>query len=272
MEKPKALEPVDTSVSGTQVPSAARRRLLLGGSAAGIAGMAPVAVEAQQGSDVVAASGDEITIAKGSQTKVTISFDGKRCIHARYCVLGAPAVFLANVKGPWIKPDGDTLENVMHTIRQCPSGALTYKRHDGGPEEKPPAVNLVRMRENGPLAVHADVALKGKGNLQRATLCRCGASKTKPFCDGAHKEAKFVASGEAQPGPDMKPLPKRNGKLTIEPLQDGPYSVSGSMEVVTGTGATIARMTQAILCRCGASKNKPFCDGSHVAAGFKASA
>jgi CDGSH-type Zn-finger protein len=70
----------------------------------------------------------------------------------------------------------------------------------------------------------------------------------------------------------MKPLPKRNGKLTIEPLQDGPYSVSGSMEVVTGTGATIARMTQAILCRCGASKNKPFCDGSHVAAGFKASA
>ena len=53
MEIPKAQEPVETSVSEAQLPSAARRRLLLGGSAAGIAGMAPVAVEAQQGSDVV---------------------------------------------------------------------------------------------------------------------------------------------------------------------------------------------------------------------------
>ncbi|MBL8382102.1 MAG: CDGSH iron-sulfur domain-containing protein [Burkholderiales bacterium] len=267
------MDPSDASVNpddAPALPSAARRRLLLGSTAAGLSGMAPVAVEAQQASDVAAASGAEVTSTKGKA--VTILFDGKRCIHARYCVLGAPAVFLANVKGPWIKPDGDSVENVLHTIRQCPSGALTYRRHDGGPEEKPPPVNLVRMRENGPLAIHADMDLKGKGRLQRATLCRCGASKTKPYCDGAHKDVKFAASGEAQPGPDMKPLPRRDGVLRIEPLPDGPYSVSGNMEVVTGTGATIARLTQTILCRCGASKNKPFCDGSHVAAGFKAPA
>jgi len=272
MEKPDSQEPVENTAAGQALPSAARRRLLLGSSAAGIAGMAPVAVEAQQGSDVAAAIGDDNAPATGKKNRLTIYFDAKRCIHARFCVLGAPAVFLANVKGPWIKPDGDTLENVIHTVRQCPSGALTYKRHDGGPEERPPAVNLVRIRENGPLAVHAEIELKGKGSLQRATLCRCGASKTKPYCDGSHKEAKFVASGEAQPGPDMRPLSKRNGKLAVEPLQDGPYSVSGNMEVVTGTGASIARLTQTILCRCGQSKNKPFCDGSHVAAGFKASA
>ena len=270
MENPQAQIYEESGKEPRELPSAARRRLLLGGSAAGLAGMAPVAVEAQTSSDVAAAAGAEVTSTKGKS--VTIVFDGKRCIHARYCVLGAPAVFLANVPGPWIKPDGDSIENVLHTIRQCPSGALTYKRHDGGAEEKPPQVNLVRMRENGPLSVHADIDLKGKGNLQRATLCRCGVSKTKPYCDGSHKTVKFAASGEAQPGPDMKPLPKRADKLTIESLVDGPYSVSGNMEVVTGTGATIARMTQAILCRCGASKNKPFCDGSHVAAGFKASA
>ncbi len=252
------------------LPSAVRRRLLLGSSAASLASMAPVAVAQQAGSDVVAADGAEISRTKGKS--VTVIFEGKRCIHARYCVLEAPAVFLANVKGPWIKPDGDTVENLLHTIRQCPSGALTYRRHDGGPEEKAPPVNLVRIRENGPLTIHADVALKGKGKLQRATLCRCGASKNTPFCDGSHKQAKFVASGEVPVSADMKPLPKRDGAVNVEPLPDGPLSVSGNIEIVTGTGATIARVTQAILCRCGASKNKPFCDGSHVAAGFKASA
>jgi CDGSH-type Zn-finger protein/uncharacterized Fe-S cluster protein YjdI len=250
--------------------SAGRRRLLLGSSAAGLTGLAAQPAPAQQGgSDVVAGGSAAIETARGKA--VTIQFEGKRCIHARFCVLGAPSVFLANVKGPWIKPDGDSVENVLHTIRQCPSGALSYKRHDGGPEEKPPQVNLVRMRENGPLAIHADIALKGKAE-KRLTLCRCGASQNKPFCDGAHKQAKFIASGEAAPGADMKPLPKRDGQLKIEPLEDGPLSVTGNMEVVTGTGATIARVTAAILCRCGQSKNKPFCDGTHASVGFKAPA
>ena len=262
--------PEDISPKAGQMESPARRRLLLGGSAVSFASLTPVAAAQQGASDVSAADAAGISTTKGKS--VTVMFDGKRCIHARYCVLGAPTVFLANVKGPWIKPDGDTVENLLHTIRQCPSGALTYRRHDGGPEEKAPLVNLVRIRENGPLTVHADMDLKGKGKLLRATLCRCGASKDKPYCDGSHKDAKFAASGEASASADMKPLPKRNGTLSIQPLPDGPLSVSGNMEVVTGTGATIARMTAAILCRCGASKNKPFCDGSHVAAGFKASA
>ena len=252
------------------VPQQARRRLLLGGSAASVASLAPAALAQQTSSDVAAADNAGVSTTKGRA--VTVVFEGKRCIHARHCVLGAPDVFLANVAGPWIKPDGDTAENLLHTIRQCPSGALTYQRHDGGPEEKAPPVNLVRLRENGPLGVHADMTLKGKGKLQRATLCRCGASKNKPYCDSAHKEAKFAASGEAPASADMKPLSKRDGELSIEPLPDGPLLVTGNMEIVTGTGATMARMTAAILCRCGHSKNKPFCDNSHVAAGFKAPA
>ena len=270
MDKPLDPVPANLESEAAGLPSAARRRLLLGSSAAGLATMAPVAIAQQGGSDVAAADGSEISRTKGKS--VTVIFDGKRCIHARYCVLGAPAVFLANVKGPWIKPDGESVENLLHTIRQCPSGALTYRRHDGGPEEKAPAVNLVRIRENGPLSIHGDVALKGKGKLQRANLCRCGASKNTPFCDGSHKQAKFVASGEVPVSADMKPLPKRDGAVNVEPLPDGPLSVSGNLEIVTGTGASIARVTQAILCRCGTSKNKPFCDGSHVAAGFKAPA
>ena len=251
--------------------SPARRRLLAG-SAAGVtvfvqpAAAQPAKPAARPPAEIQ--TGDGTTESPGKS--ITVYFDGKRCIHARHCVLGAPAVFLANVQGPWIKPDGDTVENLVHTIRQCPSGALTYKRSDGGSEEPAPLVNLMRMRENGPLAVHAKVNVKGGGEVLRATLCRCGLSKTKPYCDNSHKPAKFAASGEAAPGPNMKPLAERSGQLTITPLTDGPYMAQGNMEIVTGTGATIARTTSAILCRCGGSKNKPYCDGTHAVIRFKA--
>lgn len=249
-------------------PSARRRRMLLGGSAASLTSFAMPAQAQISGSDIAAAANAGVTTSPGKA--VTVYFDGKRCIHARYCVLGLPAVFLANVKGPWIKPDAASGDDLTHTIRQCPSGALTYKRHDGGREEAPPPVNLVRIRENGPLTLHGDLAIKGYSKIQRATLCRCGASKTKPFCDNSHKDTKFIVSGEAPVNAENKPLAKRDGPLTVLPLPDGPLALTGNFEVVTGTGATIARQTAAIMCRCGVSKTKPYCDGSHVAIGFKA--
>jgi CDGSH-type Zn-finger protein/uncharacterized Fe-S cluster protein YjdI len=255
-----------------------RRRLLKGSVAAGLSALAGGAAGQAKGADAPAAEQDVPRIAEAGNGQVsatkgralTVYFEAKRCIHARFCVLGSPAVFLANVEGEWIKPDAESIEDVTHTIRQCPSGALTYRRTDGGAQEAPPPVNLVRMRENGPLAVHADLRLKGSGNHLRATLCRCGASANKPYCDNSHKKSGFTASGEAAPGKETIALTTRNGPLTVIPTTDGPYAVAGSMEVCTGTGATIARTTGAILCRCGGSKNKPFCDGTHAVIGFKA--
>jgi len=46
--------------------------------------------------------------------------------------------------------------------------------------------------------------------------------------------------------------------------------VEGNREICTGAGRTVARITEARLCRCGQSRNKPFCDLSHVAAQFEA--
>jgi len=63
-------------------------------------------------------------------------------------------------------------------------------------------------------------------------------------------------------------LPRRDGPLSIEPLTDGPLSIQGNLEIVSGTGRVVARVTQARLCRCGASGTKPFCDGSHARVGF----
>ena len=55
--------------------------------------------------------------------------------------------------------------------------------------------------------------------------------------------------------------------ITIDP--DGPLYVRGDIEVTTSDGTLLLKDTRVALCRCGASDNKPFCDGSHAEAGFQ---
>src|SRR5262249_4810077 len=126
---------------------------------------------------------------------VSIRFNAKRCIHSRACVTTLPNVFLANTPGRWIFPDAADAAALVAVAHRCPSGAIQYVRHDGQPNEAAPAVNLITIRENGPLALHAELRVAGVLGL-RATLCRCGQSKGKPYCDGSHVEAKFTATGE----------------------------------------------------------------------------
>ncbi|MBY0306697.1 MAG: CDGSH iron-sulfur domain-containing protein [Sphingomonas sp.] len=199
---------------------------------------------------------------------IDLIFDAQRCIHARHCVLGQPKVFKANVEGPWIDPDATTTEGLVTVAHMCPSGAIQYRRHDGGHEEAPPPVNLVQLRENGPIGVRADMLLDGKPIGYRATLCRCGASKNKPFCDSSHIAIGFTATGEPETR-ESQPLAARGGTLVIEPQQDGPLEVLGNLELCAGTGRTFDRVTSTWLCRCGGSANKPYCDGTHRKIGFK---
>jgi len=200
--------------------------------------------------------------------QLTLLFDSRKCIHSRFCVTCAPAVFLANVEGPWIQPDATDVERLVEIAHLCPSGAIRYRRKDGRADEAAPPVNLVSIRENGPYAVRADMRLDGSNGTFRATLCRCGASKNKPFCDGSHNEVKFAASGEPPSGKtDM--LAARDGTLAVDPEHDGPLRVRGNVEIVSGTGRVVARASQARLCRCGGSANKPFCDGTHAKIGFR---
>jgi CDGSH-type Zn-finger protein/uncharacterized Fe-S cluster protein YjdI len=199
---------------------------------------------------------------------LTLLYEGKKCIHSRFCVTWGPHAFLANVKGPWIHPDAMDAERLAEIAHACPSGAIRYERHDGKPNETAPPVNLLAVREAGPYAVRAELELDGHEATYRATLCRCGASKNKPFCDSSHKEIGFGASGEPPTGAaDM--LEVRNGPLRIDPLTDGPLQVRGNLEITSGTGRVVARVVQAKLCRCGGSATKPFCDGTHTRIGFR---
>lgn len=106
--------------------------------------------------------------------RLILAFEAKRCIHARHCVLNGPDVFAANVQGPWIHPDAASSDTVVSIAQLCPSGAITYERTDGEPNERVPLVNATLCRCG-------------------ALLCRCGGSSNKPFCDGTHARIGFVA-------------------------------------------------------------------------------
>ncbi len=216
--------------------------------------------------DDVPAAGDADNTARSDD--IEISFDLERCIHSRSCVLNAPTVFLANVEGPWLHPETDSAEHLAHVAQSCPSGAITYRRLDDGPEEAEPKINAINLRQNGPYAFHATLNIDEQPSLFRATLCRCGQSKNKPFCDNSHIEAGFEASGEPETMPS-EPLAERGGELHVIPLKDGPLKVRGPIEICSGTGRTINRTQYAKLCRCGGSSNKPYCDDTHLRIGFR---
>ena len=200
--------------------------------------------------------------------RVEIQFDAHKCIHSRHCVLDRPDVFVPNAKGEWIHPDRATPDEVVAIAMSCPSGAITFTRLDGGPQEAAPLVNVIRIRENGPLALHADADIVGHGRVLRATLCRCGASKRKPFCDSSHVAAGFRSTGEPEPA-ESQALADRAGPLTVTPRPNGPLLIEGNLEICAGTGKTVNRTRKTALCRCGQSANKPYCDGTHARVGFE---
>lgn len=202
--------------------------------------------------------------------KISVSFDGKKCIHARRCVLGLPEVFNPGAKGQWIFPEPADPSEIARLVRDCPSGALTYEMKDGTDAEELPKVNSARLWENGPVEYRGDVRIDGQEPRIRAVICRCGQSKNKPFCDNSHLDAGFEATSDVSAKDDAATLEARDGELSLKPIKDGPLMVSGNLEIIAGSGRKITTGKRFAMCRCGASKNKPFCDGSHKEIGFEA--
>jgi len=59
---------------------------------------------------------------------------------------------------------------------------------------------------------------------------------------------------------------------TIQALPKGPYLVTGKFNLLDASGKKLETGEKVALCRCGASTNKPFCDGTHTKIGFDAAA
>ena len=201
-----------------------------------------------------------------------VQWDGKLCIHIGECGRAKNDLFVGG-RQPWCQPDRVGSEEVAEVIRRCPSGALSYTRKDGGPAEVADSENVVRVVYNGPLYVRGDLEIDGAaedmdGVRLRAALCRCGQSKNKPFCDNSHEEAGFKDYGAV--GEKGDGLEAEGGALKVGRAPNGPLLLSGNFTIVAASGRKAWSGTKAVLCRCGNSKNKPFCDGAHKDAGFQA--
>lgn len=201
----------------------------------------------------------------------TVHWHGGLCIHVGECGRAEGELFVGGRK-PWCQPDVSAAEDAAEVVTRCPTGALTIERRDGV-QEQAPADNVVVVANNGPLYVRGALEIDGAaadmpGVKTRAALCRCGQSKNKPFCDNSHESAGFVDRGAI--GERGKGLSGDGGGLQIRRAPNGPLLLSGDVTLVTAAGRPAWRGSKCALCRCGASKNKPFCDGSHKAAGFVA--
>ena len=204
--------------------------------------------------------------------EINVEWDGRLCIHIGECGRSTGDLFVGG-RNPWCVPDISTKEEVREIVERCPSGALTYQDKEGEPESATEE-NTIVVAYQGPLYASGNLEIWGipddmPGVEFRAALCRCGKSRNKPFCDNSHVKAGFDDHGAV--GDKGTTLEARGGKLEIKPLSDGPLLIKGNLTIRAGNARVAWQGTETALCRCGASKNKPFCDGSHKKAGFRSS-
>lgn len=114
-------------------------------------------------------------------------FNPNTCMHVFNC---KP---LKALREQELAGDDDAAAEIMRVIATCPSGALSYETSTTVAEPPcPPAAADVMIIEGGEVRVtcsfEINAPLQERQRPERATLCRCGLSKNKPWCDGRHKK------------------------------------------------------------------------------------
>jgi len=134
--------------------------------------------------------------------------------------------------------------------------------------------NTIMVRPDGPLICTSEsnvIVQDADGNViqqdKELALCRCGQSANKPFCDGSHKHNDFEAEQtfsdeKAEQGIDT------SGDLVITVKDNAMLLIKSPVMIFSRDGKSVTQRSKGALCRCGASKNKPFCDISHKKCGF----
>ena len=145
-------------------------------------------------------------------TSITVLDNRGLCQHSGYCTDRLATVFRADAE-PFVSPSGGRLDDIVHAVRACPSGALSFAiegwevRAHVDPADRPPAVEV---SQHGPYRVTGGMTLLNDVNVRHAApqgasaehyaLCRCGQSKNKPFCSGRHWDVNFT-----DPQPSAEP-------------------------------------------------------------------
>jgi len=201
-----------------------------------------------------------------------VTWDAVRCIHAAECVRGLPQVFDPKAK-PWIAPEKSDADTIAAVIARCPSGALHLERRDGGAAEAPDRQNTATVTANGPNYLRGDLAIVADDGTvlaaeTRIALCRCGGSQNKPLCDGTHRKNGFADAGRLPAAVAAPADANASGRVTVRAIANGPIKCVGPL-TMRGTDAASAFADATVLCRCGHSANKPYCDATHKRIGFK---
>lgn len=131
-----------------------------------------------------------------TNAELTIIWKPKKCIHAAECVKRLPQVYNPDIK-PWIKAENASIKELKEQIKSCPTGALSYKMSGEEDKEEAHLETKIEVLENGPLLVYGTLHIaNAKGETEKknktTAFCRCGVSLNKPYCDGAHRDAKFI--------------------------------------------------------------------------------
>lgn len=127
----------------------------------------------------------------------------EKCSHSARCLNGLPQVFDLGQR-PWVNVQAASGESILRTIDTCPSGALKYdltvdsklaSELARGPGwvgyQAQTALLKIKVLRDGPLVLDGQFEMvDATGGLleqgSKATLCRCGLSGKKPYCDGNH--------------------------------------------------------------------------------------
>jgi CDGSH-type Zn-finger protein len=130
---------------------------------------------------------------------IDLTWSEELCVAARFCHSGEDAWGYTERSN-----DPEAREKAVEEACACPSGSLVAWDKNAGTSIEPklePGIGLIenpQLGKSGPLWIQGGIPVESADGFEyevrnRMTLCRCGHSKKKPFCDGAHREAGFKA-------------------------------------------------------------------------------
>ena len=149
--------------------------------------------------------------------EITVFWKPSKCIHATTCFRELIEVYNPG-RRPWVNMNGAPTRRIIEVTNKCPTQAIYWKYNkDMTPEElaknrTSPAVEetpetmekkkeeekpvKVSVMKDGPIVVEGNFRIVGpQGNELKSMLmtsfCRCGNSKSMPFCDGSHRKVGF---------------------------------------------------------------------------------
>jgi CDGSH-type Zn-finger protein len=126
-------------------------------------------------------------------TRITIKDDRSVCMHAGFCGNRITNVWQMTQDSA----DTQVRAQIMAMVERCPSGALSYALEPDGELVEPHLPKEIAITPGGALWASGGIPIERADGQpceirNRVTLCRCGASKNKPLCDGTHSEVGFT--------------------------------------------------------------------------------